>query len=75
MPIGEHASRRPELELTHALLMIDYHLEHGKQWSPARRVSCLTDIVIVVQDLHEAATIVAARVTGTITEREEERIT
>ena len=75
VPIGEHASRRPELELTHALLMIDYHLEHGKQWSPARRMSCLTDIVIVVQDLHEEATIVAARLTGPITGSEEERIT
>lgn len=62
VPIGEHASRRPELELTHALLMIDYHLEHGKQWSHARRMSCLTGIVIVVQDLHEDVPIVAARV-------------
>ena len=48
--------------------MIDYHLEHGKQWSPARRMSCLTDIVIVVQDLHEEATIVAARLRARLRE-------
>ena len=62
VPVGEYANRRPEVELTHALLMVDYHLEHGKYWAHAQRMSCLTDIVIAVQDLREETSLVAARV-------------
>lgn len=62
VPVGGYANRRPEVELTHALLLIEYHLEHGKHWPHAQRMSCLTDIVIAVQDLHEEIVFVAARV-------------
>jgi hypothetical protein len=62
VPVGEYANRRPEVELTHALLLIEYHLEHGKRAPTAQRMSCLTDIVIAVQDLREDAIFVAARV-------------
>jgi hypothetical protein len=62
VPVGEYANRRPERELTHALLMIEYHLEHGKHWTKAQRISCLTDIVIAVEDLREETILVAARV-------------
>jgi len=62
VPVGEYANRRPEVELTHALLLIEYHLEHGKHWVHAQRMSCLTDIVIAVQDLREEPSLVAARV-------------
>src|SRR5437867_12136056 len=61
-PVGASANRRPERELTHALLLIEYHLEHGKHWAQAQRMSCLTDIVIAVQDLLEEPIFVAARV-------------
>ena len=27
VPVGEYANRRPEVELTHALLLIEYHLD------------------------------------------------
>lgn len=60
--VGAYANRRPEKELTHALLLIEYHLEHGKHWAQAQRMSCLTDIVIAVQDLREEPIFVAARV-------------
>lgn len=62
VPVGEYANRRPEVELTHALLLIEYHLEHTKHWAHAQRMSCLTDIVIAVQDLREETIFVAARV-------------
>jgi len=62
VPVGASANRRPERELTHALLLIDCHLEHGKRWPTAKRMSCLTAIVIGIQDLKEAHIIVAARV-------------
>jgi len=62
VPVGAYANRRPEVELTHALLLIEYHLEHGKHWAHAQRMSCLTDIVIAVQDLHEEIVFVAARI-------------
>lgn len=62
VPVGEYANRRPEVELTHALLLIDCHLEHGKHWHRARRISCLTDIVIAIQEFREDVIIVAARV-------------
>lgn len=62
MAIGAYANRRPERELTHALLLIDCHLDHGKGWPKARRMACLTAIVIGIQDLKEAHIIVAARV-------------
>jgi hypothetical protein len=64
VPVGASANRRPEVELTHALLLINCHLEHGKGWPTAKRISCLTAIVIGVQDLHEDSLIVAARVRG-----------
>jgi len=60
VPVGEYVNRRPEVELTHALLLIEYHLEHGKHWAHAQRMSCLTDIVVAVQDLHEEIVFVAA---------------
>ncbi len=60
--VGEYANRRPEVELTHALLLIDCHLDYGKGWPKARRMACLTVIVIGLQDLQEAAIIVEARV-------------
>jgi len=62
VPVGAYANRRHEVELTHALLLIEYHLEHGKHWAHAQRMSCLTDIVIAVQDLREEIVFVAARV-------------
>ena len=62
VPVGASANRRPEVELTHALLLIEYHVEHAKHWAHAQRMSCLTAIVITVQDLREEASIVAARV-------------
>ncbi|MCM3905671.1 MAG: hypothetical protein ND866_28595 [Pyrinomonadaceae bacterium] len=62
VPVGASANRRPERELTHALLLIDCHLDHGKDWPKARRIACLTAIVIGLQDLREDASIVAARV-------------
>ena len=62
VPVGEYANRRPEVELTHALLLIEYHLEHAKHWGKVQRMSCLTDIVIAVQDLREETSLVAARV-------------
>jgi hypothetical protein len=62
VPVGPSANRRPEVELTHALLLIEYHLEHGKHWAKPQRMSCLTDIVIAVQDLREETIFVAARV-------------
>jgi hypothetical protein len=62
VPVGEYANRRPEKELTHALLLIEHHLEHGKHWAKQKRMSCLTDIVIAVQDLREETSLVAARV-------------
>jgi hypothetical protein len=60
--IGAYAHRRPERELTHALLLIDCHLDHGKGWPTAKRIACLTTIVIVLQNLQVDAIIVAARV-------------
>ncbi|OQW36148.1 MAG: hypothetical protein A4E19_00360 [Nitrospira sp. SG-bin1] len=33
VPGGKYANRRPAKELTHALSLIDYHLEHGKHWA------------------------------------------
>jgi len=62
VPVGAYANRRPEVELTHALLLIEHHLEHGKHWIHAQRILCLTDIVIAVQDLREETIFVAARV-------------
>ena len=62
VPVGAYANRRHEVELTHALLLIEYHLEHGKHWAKQKRMSCLTDIVIAVQDLREETSLVAARV-------------
>jgi hypothetical protein len=62
VPIGAYANRRPERELTHALLLIDCHLDHGKGWPMAKRIACLTAIVIGLQDLQEDAIIVAARI-------------
>ena len=62
MPVRASANRRPEVELTHALLLIEYRLEHGKRWPHAQRMSCLTDIVIAIQDLREEIIFVAARV-------------
>jgi hypothetical protein len=62
VPVGASANRRPERELSHALLLIEYHLEHGKHWARPQRMSCLTDIMIAVQDLREETSIVAARV-------------
>ena len=62
VPVGAYANRRHEVELTHALLLIEYHLEHGKHWAKPQRMSCLTDIVIAVQALREETSIVAARV-------------
>ena len=60
--VGAYANRRPERELTHALLLIDCHLDHGKGWPTAKRIACLTTIVISLQDLQEDAIIVAARI-------------
>ena len=60
--VGAYANSRPERELTHALLLIDCHLDHGKCWPKARRMACLTAIVIGIQDLKVAHIIVAARV-------------
>src|SRR4029079_16450903 len=37
--VGDYANRRPETELTHALLLIDYHLEHEKHWAKPQRMS------------------------------------
>jgi len=65
VPVGKYANRRPELELTHALLMIDYHLTYSLKhahWSRAQRIACLTSLVIAIQDLREDASFVAARV-------------
>jgi hypothetical protein len=62
VPVGEYANRRPEVELTHALLLIDCHLAYGKCWSKARRMACLTAIVIGIQHLQEDAVFVVARV-------------
>ncbi len=62
VPIGASANRRPESELTHALLLIDCHLDHGKGWPTAKRFSCLTTLVIGLQNLQEDASIVAARI-------------
>jgi len=62
VPVGAYANRRPEVELTHALLLIEYHLEHAKHWPKPQRMSCLTDIVIAVQDLRDETIFVAARV-------------
>jgi len=62
VPVGASANRRPEVELTHALLLINCHLEHGKCWPKARRMACLTTLVIGLQDLQEDAIFVAARV-------------
>ena len=62
VPVGAYANRRPEVELTHALLLINCHLEHGKCWPKARRMACLTTLVIGLQDLQEDAIFVAARV-------------
>jgi hypothetical protein len=62
VPVGPSVNRRPAKELTHALLLIDYHLEHGKHWAPPQRMACLTDIVVAVEDLREDINFVAARV-------------
>ena len=65
VPVGTYANRRPEVELTHALLMIDYHLTNSLKHvhrSPAHRMACLTSLVIAIQDLREEASFVAARV-------------
>jgi len=63
VPIGAYANRRPERELTYALLMIDCHLDHGKGWPAATRISCLTALVLGLLDLQqEDASIVEARV-------------
>jgi hypothetical protein len=65
VPVGKHANRRPEVELTHALLMIDYHLTYSLKHahrSPAQRMAVLTSLVIAIQDLREEASFVAARV-------------
>jgi hypothetical protein len=62
VPVGKYVNRRPARELTHALLLIDYHLEHGKHWAKPQRMACLTDIVVAVQDLREDVGFVAARV-------------
>ena len=62
VPVGRYANRRPEGELTHALLMVDYHLEQTKHWPHPQRMSCLTSVVIAVQDLREDTIIVSARV-------------
>lgn len=62
VPVGPSANRRPEVELTQALLLINCHLEQGKRWPTAKRIASLTAIVIGVQDLQEEAIIVAARV-------------
>ena len=61
VPLGPSANRRPERELTHALLLIDCHLDHGKGWPTATRISCLTALIVGLQDLQEDASIVAAR--------------
>jgi hypothetical protein len=60
--VGEYANRRPEVELTHALMLIEYHLEHEKHLTQAQRMSCLTDIVIAVEDRREEAIFVQARI-------------
>jgi len=62
VPVGKYGNRRPEVELTHALLLIEFHFEQTKPWTHAQRVACLTDIVIAVQDLREETIFVAARV-------------
>ena len=63
VPVGEYVNRRPEVELTYALLLIDCHLDYGKSWPKARRMACLTAIVIGLQGLQEDdAIIVEARV-------------
>jgi hypothetical protein len=62
VPIGAYAHRRPEKELTHALLLIDCHLDHGKGWPKAQRMACLTAIVIGLQDFEDNPILVAARV-------------
>ncbi len=65
VPVGPYANRRPEVELTHALLMIDYHLTNSLKHahrSPAQRMACLTSLVIAIQDLREEPSFVAARV-------------
>lgn len=62
VPVGEYINRRPEVELTHALLLIDCHLDYGKGWPKARRMACLTAIVIGIQNLQEDEILVAARV-------------
>ena len=65
VPVGKYANRRPEVELTHALLMIDYHLTYSLKHahrSPAQRMACLTSLVMAIQDLREEASFVAARV-------------
>ncbi|MGH7217360.1 MAG: hypothetical protein ACREIG_09005 [Nitrospiraceae bacterium] len=63
--VGKYANRRPEVELTHALLLIDYHLTYSLKHAHrthAQRMACLTSLVIAIQDLREEATFVAARV-------------
>lgn len=62
VPVGDYENRRPEAELTHALLLIEYHFEQTKPWSHAQRMACLTDIVSAVQDLRDEIVLVAARV-------------
>ena len=65
VPVGTYANRRPEVELTHALLMIDYHLTNSLKHahrSRAQRMACLTSLVIAIQDLREEPSFVAARV-------------
>ena len=65
VPVGTYANRRPEVELTHALLMIDYHLTNSLKHahrSRAQRMAFLTSLVIAIQDLREEASFVAARV-------------
>jgi hypothetical protein len=65
VPVGTYPNRRPEVELTHALLMIDYHLTNSLKhahWSRAQRMAFLTSLVIAIQDRREEASFVAARV-------------
>ena len=65
VPVGKSANRRPEVELTHALLMIDYHLTNSLKHahrSRAQRMRCLTRLVMAIQDPREEANFVAARV-------------
>ncbi|MEP6935413.1 MAG: hypothetical protein ABI988_15990 [Nitrospirota bacterium] len=63
VPVGTYANRRPEVELTHALLMIDYHLTNSLKhahWSRAQRMAVLTSLVMAIHAFPQDAISVAA---------------